>query len=73
MVQLSRRDFPALTRLSDDGVVTDFDVVEEFLAELHRTVHLLDAVDRYPWMPQRQQEHRQSLVLGYVPVGASQA
>jgi hypothetical protein len=57
---------------ADHGVVTEFEVVEELLAELHRPVDLFDATQRNSGAVDRHHEHRQALVLGHVPIGTGQ-
>ncbi len=63
---------PALVHLADHRVVIEFEVVEELLAELDRPVDLLDPAQGDAGAVDGHQEHRQALVLGYVPVRASQ-
>ena len=72
VIQLAGRHVPALVDFADDGIVAEFEVVEEFLAELHRTVHLFDPPQGDARAVDRHQEHRQALVLGHVPVGSGQ-
>ena len=62
-VQASKR----VARGADDGVVTEFEVVEELLAELVAAVDLLDAAHRDAGGVQRHEEHRQALVLALAP------
>ena len=43
VIKLARRHVPAAVDFADHRVVTEFEVVEELLAEFDRTVDLLDA------------------------------
>ena len=72
VVELPRGHRPAAVDLSDDGVVAQFEAVEELLAELVTPVDLLDAAHGDAGALNGYQEHRQALVLGHVPVGTGQ-
>ena len=71
VMQQSRRHVPAIVDLADNGVVTQPQAVEEFLAELRRPVDLLNAAQGDAGRVDRNQEHRQAVMLGDRPVGAS--
>src|SRR6516165_11895570 len=73
VVELPRRHLPAFARLPDDSVVAQFDIVEEFLAELNRAVDLANAIDRHSGVAKWHQKHRQPVVFRCVPIGPGQA
>ncbi len=72
VVQLAGGHLPALVDFADHRVVTEFEVVEEFLAELGGAVDLFDPAQCDARAVQARQEHRQAFVLGHIPVGPGQ-
>ena len=72
VIELPGCHVPAAVDFADDGIVTEFEVVEELLAELDRSVDLLDATQGDAGAVDGHHEHRQALVLGHIPVSAGQ-
>ena len=72
VIQLARGHLPALVDLADHRIVTELQVVEELLAELGRSVDLLDPAQRDARAVHSHQKHRQAFVLGHIPVRPGQ-